>query len=60
MIKHGLFAFGAIVAGAMVWQRAVGTIDVSLGTAVIMLGIVAGAVAAVVNHMTKTTIAEPA
>lgn len=59
VIKHGLFAFGAVVAGAVIWQRMVGTVEVGLGTAVIVLGIVAGAVAAVVNYMTITAIAEP-
>ncbi len=59
VIKHGLFAFGAIVAGAVIWQRMVGTIEVGLGTAVIILGIVAGIVSAVVNYMTISAIAEP-
>jgi len=59
VIKHGLFAFGAIVAAAVIWQRMVGTIEVGLGTAVIFLGIVAGVVAAVVNYMTISAIAAP-
>lgn len=58
VIKHGLFAFGTIVAGAVVWQRAMGTIEVGLATAVVFLGIVAGVVAAVVNYMTLTAIVE--
>lgn len=59
VIKHGLFAFGTIVAAAVIWQRAVGTVEVGLGTAVIFLGIVAGVVAATVNYMTITEIVEP-
>ena len=58
VIKHGLFAFGAVVAGAVMWQRIMGTVEVSLGTAVLILGIVAGVVSAVVNYMTISQIVE--
>ena len=58
VIKHGLFAFGAVVAAAVIWQRTVGTIEVGLGTAVLVLGIVAGLVAAIVNYMTISAIVE--
>ena len=58
VVKHGLFAFGAVVAGAVMWQRMVGTVEVGLGTAVVILGIVAGVVAAVVNYMTISAIVE--
>ncbi|MEO8857361.1 MAG: hypothetical protein ABI343_10285 [Burkholderiaceae bacterium] len=51
-IKHGVFAFGLSVAGAVVWQRLMGTIPVSLGTAVVVLGVVAGVVGALINYMT--------
>ena len=51
-IKHGVFAFGLIVAGAVTWQRLMGTVEVSLGTAVIILGVVAGIVGGLVNYMT--------
>ena len=60
VVKHGLFAFGAVVAGAVMWQRVVGTIEVSVATAVLLLGIVAGLVAAVVNYMTISAVVEPA
>ncbi|MRH22090.1 hypothetical protein [Rhodovulum strictum] len=56
VIKHGLFAFGAVVAGAVLWQHIMGTVEVSLGTAVLILGVVAGVVAAVVNYMTISAI----
>lgn len=56
VIKHGLFAFGAVVAGAVVWQRMAGTVEVGIGTAVLILGIVAGVVAAIVNYMTISAI----
>mgnify|MGYP006270276763 CR=1 FL=1 len=58
VIKHGLFAFGAIVAAAVLWQRYVGTVEVGIATAVIFLGIVAGVVSAVVNYMTISEIVE--
>lgn len=51
-IKHGVFAFGLIVSAAVVWQRTMGTVNVSLATAVIVLGIVAGLVTVMVNLMT--------
>ncbi len=51
-IKHGVFAFGLIVAGAGTWQRRMGPVDVSLGAAVIVLGVIAGIVGGLVNYMT--------
>jgi hypothetical protein len=56
IIKHGLFTFGLVVAGAVLWQRFFGTIEVGLMPAVIILGLVAGVVAAVVNHLTISEI----
>ncbi len=58
VIKHGLFTFGLVVAGAVMWQRLMGTIDVSLATAVVFLGIVAGVVSAIINYMTISQIVE--
>jgi hypothetical protein len=58
VIKHGLFAFGTVVALAVVWQRVMGTVEVGLGTAVVVLGIVAGLVAAIVNYLTISEIVE--
>lgn len=58
VIKHGLFAFGAVVAGAVVWQRAAGTVEVSVAVAVVLLGLLAGVVAGLVNYMTISEIVE--
>lgn len=58
VVKHGLFAFGAVVAGAVVWQRAIGSVEVSLTTAVVVLGLVAGIVSAIVNYMTISAVVE--
>lgn len=51
-IKHGLFIFGLIVSSAIVWQRIMGSMTVSFMSAVVILGVVAGIVAAVINYMT--------
>jgi len=53
-IKHGIFAFGLVVAGAVVWQRFMGEIEVSLAVAVLVLGIIAGVASGIVNYMTMT------
>lgn len=52
VIKHGLFAFGAVVALAVLWQRLAGTVVVGVPVAVVILALVAGVVAAAVNYMT--------
>lgn len=52
VIKHGLFAFGAVVAAAVLWQRVAGTVVVGVPVAVVILALVAGLVAAVVHAMT--------
>ncbi len=51
-IKHGVFAFGLSVAGAVAWQRIMGTVPVSLATAVVVLSLVAGVVGGIINYMT--------
>ena len=56
VVKHGLFAFGAIVACAVMWQRMAGTVEVGLLTVVVLPGAIAGIVAAVVNYMTISEI----
>lgn len=52
VVKHGLFAFGAVVAAAVLWQRFAGTVVVSVPVAVVILAVVAGLVAAAVHYMT--------
>jgi len=51
-IKHGFFTFGVIVAMAVMWQKYMGTVEVSLVTALVVIGIIAGVVAGVVNYLT--------
>lgn len=50
--KHGMFAFGLCVSGGVIWQRVMGTVAVSLATAVVVLAVIAGLVAGLVNYMT--------
>ncbi len=60
-IKHGFFTFGIITALAVLWQRYMGTVEVSLVTALIVIGVIAGIVAGVVNYLTmkKCVLPEP-
>lgn len=51
-VKHGLFAFGLIVSGAVIWQRVMGSVSVSLVMAAAILAVVAGLVAGMINYMT--------
>lgn len=51
-VKHGFFALGVVITFAVIWQRIFGSILVSLPAAVLILGLVAGLVAAMVNYMT--------
>jgi hypothetical protein len=51
-IKLGFFTLGVIITSAVLWQRVLGSILVPLAAAVVILGLLAGIVAAVVNYMT--------
>jgi hypothetical protein len=51
-VKHGFFALGVIVTFAVLWQRMFGSILVPLSVAVLILALVAGLVAPMVNYMT--------
>ena len=59
-IKHGFFTFGVITSLAVLWQRYMGTIEVSLISALIIIGLIAGIVSAVINYLTlrESTIVE--
>jgi hypothetical protein len=59
VIRHGLFAFGALVAAAVLWQRFAGTVVVGVPAAVVILAVVAGVVAGVVHYMTIAASAMP-
>lgn len=51
-VKHGFFTFGVITSLAVLWQRYAGTVDVSLVSALIIIGVIAGLVSGVVNYLT--------
>lgn len=52
VIKHGFFTFGVVTALAVVWQRIVGTVEVGLFPAVIIIGIIAGLISGVIEYST--------
>ena len=60
VVRHGFFALGLVVTFAVLWQRFVGSVTVSLPVAVVILGLVAGAAAAIVNSMTLRAAVERA
>lgn len=51
-LKHGFFTFGILTSLAVLWQRYMGEVEVSLLTALIIIGIIAGIVSGVVNYLT--------
>lgn len=51
-IKHGFFTFGVLTSLAVLWQKYVGTVEVSLFGALVIIGIIAGIVSGVVNYLT--------
>jgi hypothetical protein len=51
-IKHGFLALGVIITFAVLWQRILGSILVPLWGAVLILGVLSGIVAAIVNYLT--------
>lgn len=51
-MKQGFLAFGSVVAGAIHWHRFAGTVVVSPDVAAVILGLIAGLVAAFANYLT--------
>ncbi|SKB71609.1 hypothetical protein SAMN05660776_2668 [Salegentibacter holothuriorum] len=51
-LKHAFFTFGIITSLAVLWQRYMGTVEVSLIIALIILGLIAGIVSGIVNYLT--------
>lgn len=51
-IKHGFFTFGVLTSLAVLWQKYMGTIEVSLLTALITIGAIAGLVSGTINYLT--------
>lgn len=51
-LKHGFFTFGVLTSLAVLWQKYMGTVEVSLISALIIIGIIAGFVSGIVNYLT--------
>lgn len=56
IIKHGFFTFGVITSVAVLWQKYMGTIEVSLLSALVIIGVIAGIVSGVINYLTLKNI----
>jgi hypothetical protein len=56
ILKHGFFTFGVLTSIAVLWQKNMGTITVSLFLALIIIGIIAGIVSGVINYLTLKNI----
>lgn len=52
IIKHGFFTFGVVTALSVLWQRYMGTIEVGLIPAVLIIALIAGLVSATINYLT--------
>ncbi|CAM4058876.1 hypothetical protein FLAN108750_08120 [Flavobacterium antarcticum] len=52
IIKHGFFTFGVLTSLAVLWQKYMGTVQVPLLTALIIIGVISGVVSGVVNYLT--------
>ncbi|MEQ8966955.1 MAG: hypothetical protein RID91_14125 [Azospirillaceae bacterium] len=59
-IKHGFVALGIVITIAVLWRRFLGSILVPVPLGVVILGIVAGLVSAMVNYMTIRACVAPA
>lgn len=55
-LRNAVFAFGSVVIFAILLQRNAGSITVSPMAAVVVTGLVAGAISAVVDYLTKTNL----
>ena len=53
-LKHGFFTFGVLTSLAVLWQKYMGTVEVPLLTALIIIGIISGIVSGIVNYLTLT------
>ena len=51
-LKHGFVTFGILTSLAVLWRKYVGTVEVSLVSALIIIGVIAGLVSGFVNYFT--------
>ena len=51
-LKHGFVTFGILTSLSVLWQKYMGTVEVSLVSALIIIGVIAGLVSGFVNYFT--------
>lgn len=51
-IKHGFFTFGILTSVAVLWQKYMGSVEVPLISALLIIGVIAGIVSGFVNYLT--------
>lgn len=51
-VKNGFFVLGVIVTFAVLWQRVFGSVLVPFWLGIVLLGLIAGVISAIVNYMT--------
>lgn len=51
-LKHGFVTFGILTSLAVLWQKYMGTIEVPLVSALIIIGVISGVVSGFVNYFT--------
>ena len=54
-IKHGFFTFGILTSLAVLWQKNMGTVEVSLMSAIVIIGVISGIVSGVIQYLTITS-----
>lgn len=50
-LKHGFFTVGFVVSLSVMWKRYMGAVEVSLTTAVVLIGVIAGLASGIVKYM---------
>lgn len=51
-VKHGFFTFGVLTSLAVLWQKYMGTVEVSMVSALVIIGVIAGVVSGIINYLT--------
>ena len=52
VLKHGFVTFGILTSLSVLWQKYMGTVEVSLVSGLIIIGVIAGIVSGFVNYFT--------
>jgi len=58
ILKNALFLFGLFITLAILWQRFVGTVEVTPFIAALIVGLIAGVVAGLTEYLTKKELAK--